>query len=61
MPLLFVAADTDRDFAAQARLLWRAATSRRKQLAIYPGSHHGVDLLEMTRVRARVLAFLAAR
>jgi pimeloyl-ACP methyl ester carboxylesterase len=43
-PVLFVAAEDDGDFADDARLLYRAAASRNKELLIVPGSEHGTAL-----------------
>jgi pimeloyl-ACP methyl ester carboxylesterase len=43
-PVLFVAAEDDGDFADDARLLYRAAASRDKELLIVPGSEHGTAL-----------------
>jgi pimeloyl-ACP methyl ester carboxylesterase len=60
VPLLFMAARLDRDFASEARFLWRAAKSPDKRLAIYPGALHGVDLVENARANRRVFAFINA-
>jgi pimeloyl-ACP methyl ester carboxylesterase len=60
MPLLFMAARLDRDFASQARFLWRSATSPDKRVAIYPGALHGVDLVKNARANRRVFAFIDA-
>jgi pimeloyl-ACP methyl ester carboxylesterase len=60
MPVLFMAARLDRDFESEARTLWRAAKSPDKQLAIYPGALHGVDLVENVRANRRVFAFIDA-
>jgi pimeloyl-ACP methyl ester carboxylesterase len=43
-PVLFVAAEDDGNFAAEARWLYRAAASRDKKLLIVPGSEHGTAL-----------------
>jgi dienelactone hydrolase len=43
-PVLFVAATEDSHFADDARLLYRAAASREKELLIVPGFEHGTDL-----------------
>jgi pimeloyl-ACP methyl ester carboxylesterase len=43
-PVLFVAAEDDGDFADDARLLYRAAASRDKELLIVPGSEHGTSI-----------------
>jgi pimeloyl-ACP methyl ester carboxylesterase len=58
MPVLFTAARLDRDFESEARFLWRATKSPGKQLAIYPGGLHGVDLVENDQANRRVLAFI---
>jgi pimeloyl-ACP methyl ester carboxylesterase len=60
MPLLFMATRLDRDFASEARFLWRAANSPDKQLALYPGALHGVNLVENARANRRVFAFIDA-
>ncbi len=60
MPLLFMAARLDRDFASEARFLWRTAKSPDKRLAIYPGALHGVDLVENAQANRRVFAFIDA-
>jgi pimeloyl-ACP methyl ester carboxylesterase len=60
VPVLFMAARLDRDFAAEARFLWRAAKSPDKRLAIYPGALHGVDLVENAHAEQRVFAFIEA-
>ena len=60
MPVLLMAARLDRDFASEARFLWRAAKSPDKRLAIYPGGLHGVDLVENARAEQRVFAFIDA-
>jgi pimeloyl-ACP methyl ester carboxylesterase len=60
-PVLFVAAEDDGDFADDARLLYRAAASRDKELLIVPGSEHGTALYggpAAERVRAAVDGFL---
>ena len=64
-PLLVLASRLDYYLdAAAARRIIRAAGSADKQLALYPGSYHGWDLLERApykrRVRSRLLAWLAA-
>jgi pimeloyl-ACP methyl ester carboxylesterase len=43
-PVLFVAAEEDANFAEDARRLYRAAQSSRRQLLIVPGSEHGTAL-----------------
>src|SRR6266508_3200763 len=60
-PVLFVAAEDDGDFADDARLLYRAAASRDKELLIVAGSEHGTALYggpAAERVRAAVDGFL---
>ena len=60
-PVLFVAAEDDGDFADDARLLYRAAASRDKELLIVPGSEHGTALYagpSAGRVRGAVDNFL---
>jgi pimeloyl-ACP methyl ester carboxylesterase len=60
-PALFVAAEDDGDFADDARLLYRAAASRDKELLIVPGSEHGTALYggpSAGRVRDAVDNFL---
>jgi alpha-beta hydrolase superfamily lysophospholipase len=65
-PLLVLASRQDYylDAAAAKRML-RAAGSRDKQLALYPGFTHGWDLLERApfrkRVWPRLLGWIAAR
>jgi pimeloyl-ACP methyl ester carboxylesterase len=54
MPALFVAAENDDNFAAEARELYEAAGSAEKRLAIFPGSAHGAPQLRNARVRALV-------
>jgi pimeloyl-ACP methyl ester carboxylesterase len=61
-PVLFVAAMEDSPFAEDARLLYRAAVSREKELLIVPGSEHGTDLYggpAAERVRRAVDRLLA--
>ena len=54
-PLLVIASRRDSYLdAADARRLVRAAGSADKQLALYPGSYHGWDLLEQAPFRQRV-------
>jgi alpha-beta hydrolase superfamily lysophospholipase len=54
-PLLVVASRRDYYLdAADAKRLVRAAGSADKQLALYPGSYHGWDLLERAPFRQRV-------
>jgi alpha-beta hydrolase superfamily lysophospholipase len=48
MPVLFVAAEEDLDFADAARELYAAAASERKRLEIFPRGRHGIDLFEST-------------
>jgi pimeloyl-ACP methyl ester carboxylesterase len=43
-PVLFVAAEDDENFAEDARRLYRASQSQRRQLLIVPGSEHGTAL-----------------
>jgi pimeloyl-ACP methyl ester carboxylesterase len=43
-PVLFVAAGDDENFAEDARRLYRASQSQRRQLLIVPGSEHGTAL-----------------
>jgi pimeloyl-ACP methyl ester carboxylesterase len=43
-PVLFVAAEEDANFAEDARRLYRASQSPRRQLLIVPGSEHGTAL-----------------
>jgi pimeloyl-ACP methyl ester carboxylesterase len=57
-PALIMAARLDRNFASEARVIWRAAKSPDKQLAIYSGGLHGVDLVENDQANRRVLAFI---
>jgi pimeloyl-ACP methyl ester carboxylesterase len=60
VPVLFVAAQQDRSFGADARVLYRAARSRHKRLRVVAGAAHGSGLLA-ERVPARAVArFLAA-
>ena len=64
-PLLVLASRNDYYLdAAAAKQIVRAAGSRDKQLALYPGSYHGWDLLEQApfkqRVWSRLLGWLAA-
>ena len=54
-PLLVMASRGDYYFdAADARRMVKAAGSADKQLALYPGSNHGWDLLEQAPFRRRV-------
>jgi pimeloyl-ACP methyl ester carboxylesterase len=43
-PVLFVAAEDDANFAEDARRLYRASQSPRRQLLVVPGSEHGTAL-----------------
>jgi alpha-beta hydrolase superfamily lysophospholipase len=43
-PVLFVAAEEDANFAEDARRLYRASQSPRRQLLIVPGPEHGTGL-----------------
>lgn len=43
-PVLFVAAEEDANFAEDAKRLYRASQSPRRQLLIVPGSEHGTAL-----------------
>jgi alpha-beta hydrolase superfamily lysophospholipase len=66
LPLLVIAARDDAYFdAADARRLVAAAGSTDKRAAIFAGSYHGWDLLDLApyraRVRALILRFLRAR
>jgi dienelactone hydrolase len=45
IPCFFMAAETDAGFAAAAQSLYAGCGSTRKQLAVRPGSDHGVDLV----------------
>ena len=61
VPLLFVAGREDTAFAADARVLFRAARSSEKQLLLAEDFAHGTDLLdgpEGPRVRREILGFL---
>jgi dienelactone hydrolase len=65
-PLLVLASRQDYYLdAAAARRIVRAAGSADKQLALYPGSYHGWDLLEQAPFRerawSRLLGWIAAR
>jgi dienelactone hydrolase len=65
-PLLVVASRRDYYLdAADAKRLVRAAGSADKQLALYPGSYHGWDLLEQApfkqRVWSRLLGWIGER
>jgi pimeloyl-ACP methyl ester carboxylesterase len=53
-----MAARLDRNFASDARAIWRAAKPPDKQLAIYSGGLHGVHLVESDQANRRVLAFI---
>jgi pimeloyl-ACP methyl ester carboxylesterase len=59
-PVLFLAARRDRSFAADARVLYRAARSRHKRLRIIAGAAHGSGLLAERVPAAAVASFLAA-
>jgi dienelactone hydrolase len=61
-PVLFVAAAEDSHFAEDARLLYRVAASREKELLVVAGSEHGTDLYggpAAERVRRAVDGLLA--
>lgn len=45
VPVLFVAAESDVQYAEEARALYAASASPDKRLLILPGGAHGVDLL----------------
>jgi pimeloyl-ACP methyl ester carboxylesterase len=60
VPVLFLAARRDRSFAADARLLYRAARSRHKRLRVIAGAAHGSGLLAERVAAAAVASFLAA-
>ena len=60
VPVLFLAALGDRSFAADARVLYRAARSRHKRLRIIAGAAHGSRLLAERVPAAAVARFLAA-
>jgi pimeloyl-ACP methyl ester carboxylesterase len=60
VPVLFLAAQGDRSFAADARVLYRAARSRHKRLRIIAGAAHGSGLLAERVSAAAVSRFLAA-
>jgi alpha-beta hydrolase superfamily lysophospholipase len=64
-PLLVLASRQDYYLdAAAAKQIVRAAGSADKQLALYPGSYHGWDLLEQApfkeRVSSRLLGWIDA-
>jgi dienelactone hydrolase len=59
VPVLFVAEQEDQPFADDARELYAAATSPVRRLEIFPGSAHGVGMLEEPSIRTLFDAFLA--
>jgi pimeloyl-ACP methyl ester carboxylesterase len=58
VPALFVAGRDDADFAAATRALYRAASTKDKQLHIAPSSWHGVDLVYLPPVKKLLVSFL---
>jgi pimeloyl-ACP methyl ester carboxylesterase len=60
VPVLFLAARRDRSFAADARVLYRAARSRHKRLRVIAGAAHGAGLLAERVAAGAVARFLAA-
>jgi pimeloyl-ACP methyl ester carboxylesterase len=62
VPVLFVAAETDVDFAADARALYAATGESDKKLVIVPGGQHGTAMLRGAAgapAREALLAFVA--
>ena len=45
IPILFLVGRDDSEFALDARRLVRAAASNEKELRVFPGAAHGIDLL----------------
>jgi dienelactone hydrolase len=60
VPVLFAAEEEDQPFADDARTLFAAATSAQRRLEIFPGSAHGVGMLQETPIRALFETYLAA-
>lgn len=60
VPALFVAAEGDSRFAAEARDMHDAAPSTDKRLAIFPGSAHGAPQLRQPAVRELVDGWIRA-
>jgi len=58
VPVRFVVGTLDRQFAADASTLERAARARDKALLRLPGAAHGSSLLELPRGKAFVLRFV---
>jgi pimeloyl-ACP methyl ester carboxylesterase len=58
-PILFLAGRQDREFARDARRLYRATASRDKALVMTAGFEHGTDLLEDPKAERALLSFLA--
>jgi pimeloyl-ACP methyl ester carboxylesterase len=58
VPALFVAGRDDGDFAAATRALYKAASTKDKQLHIAPSSWHGVDLVYLPPVKKLLVSFL---
>jgi pimeloyl-ACP methyl ester carboxylesterase len=58
-PVLFIAGRQDREFAREARRLYRATSSRDKALVLTAGFEHGTDLLRDPKAERALLSFLA--
>ena len=58
VPVLFVAARRDAQFAADARTLYGASAARDKRLVLVEGGEHGAPLLERPALRRLVLDWL---
>jgi hypothetical protein len=56
VPVLFMDSLSDAGFTADARSMYAACPSRRRQLLLFPGNDHGTQLLEFT---VEVQAFAA--
>jgi pimeloyl-ACP methyl ester carboxylesterase len=61
IPVLFLVGRQDVEFARDAHRLYRATSSRDKELVVTAASEHGTELLQDPEVRRALLAFLATR
>jgi dienelactone hydrolase len=59
VPVLFAAEEEDQPFADDARTLYAAAGSAERRLEIFPGSAHGVGMLQEPAIRAVFIGFLS--
>jgi pimeloyl-ACP methyl ester carboxylesterase len=59
IPALFMAQEQDADFATDARALYEACGSPRKQLDVRPGVSHGVELVSSDDTRAVLETWMA--